>query len=56
MQLDDQLVDQFIHTFYGSGTYSASFWFVGMEEGGGISLEEVTKRLAIWQELGERSG
>lgn len=54
MQLDDRFVDQFIHSFYGYGTYNAGFWFVGMEEGRGNNLDEVSRRLEIWQELGGR--
>ncbi len=32
----------------------ASYWFVGMEEGGGRSLDEVARRLAAWDERGRR--
>lgn len=52
MRLDDKFLDQFIHTFYGSGTYDGSFWFVGMEEGGGGSLDKVLRRLEVWKKLG----
>jgi len=45
MRLDDKFLNQFIHTFYGSGTYDGSFWFVGMEEGGGGSLDKVLSDL-----------
>lgn len=40
-------------TFYGSGNYDGDYWFVGMEEGGGNSLEQVRKRIQTWQDLGE---
>jgi len=54
MHLDDSLLDRFIHTFYGSGTYSGKYWFIGLEEGGGSSFDEVSKRISIWQELGKQ--
>ena len=40
-------------TFYGSGNYSGDYWFVGMEEGGGNDLLQVTNRLNAWIELGK---
>ena len=40
-------------TFYGSGNYSGDYWFVGMEEGGGNSLDQIQKRIQTWQDLGE---
>jgi hypothetical protein len=40
-------------TFYGSGNYSGKYWFIGMEEGGGNTLEQVTKRLNAWIDLGK---
>jgi len=54
VQLDDQLLDEFVHNFYGYGSYSGQFWFIGMEEGGGDSLSEVTKRLETWANRGKR--
>ena len=53
MKLTDELLQQFINTFYGSGNYSGDYWFVGMEEGGGNDLDQVTARLNAWIELGE---
>jgi hypothetical protein len=54
MHLDDSLLDQFIHTFYGLGTYSGKYWFIGMEEGGGNSFDEVSNQVSIWQEFGKQ--
>lgn len=51
MNLDDNLLKQLITTFYGSGNYACDYWFVGMEEGGGNSLERVVKRLETWRKL-----
>ncbi|HSN94245.1 MAG TPA: hypothetical protein VLR89_04180 [Anaerolineaceae bacterium] len=53
MDLNDDLLQQFITTFYGSGNYAGDYWFVGMEEGGGSDLDQVTARLNAWKELGE---
>ena len=33
MNLNDELLQHFMTTFYGSGNYSGDYWFVGMEEG-----------------------
>lgn len=54
MHLDDSLLDQFIHTFYGSGTYSGKYWFVGIEPGGGKGFDEVSRRISVWKELGKQ--
>jgi len=32
--------------------YSGDYWFVGMEEGGGNDLDQVSKRINVWQDLG----
>jgi len=45
---DEQLLEAFISGFYGYGNYQAPYWFVGMEEGGGNTYSEVTKRLEVW--------
>lgn len=51
---DDQLLDEFAHTFYGYGSYQAQYWFVGMEEGGGNSYAEINTRLNIWAKRGKQ--
>ena len=45
---DDQLLKDFMNGFYGYGKYSGGYWFVGMEEGGGNSFENIDKRLKDW--------
>jgi hypothetical protein len=45
---DDQLLHDFIDRFYGYGNYKGDYWFVGMEEGGGNSFEDIEKRLHHW--------
>jgi hypothetical protein len=51
---DDSLLEEFIHTFYGYGNYAGRYWFVGMEEGGGGSYEEINRRLTLWEARGKR--
>jgi hypothetical protein len=47
-QIDDKLLEAYMATFYGYGNYAGRYWFVGMEEGGGNSKEEIVKRLTAW--------
>lgn len=49
MTRDLELIDRFINEFYGYGNYEGEFWFIGMEEGGGKSLDEIQKRLNVWK-------
>lgn len=53
-QLNNQLLDEFVHNFYGYGSHRAQFWFIGMEEGGGDSFSEVARRLETWGSRGKR--
>jgi len=50
--LDDRLLADFMLRFYGYGSFSAPIWFVGMEEGGGADLAELTDRLTAWDQGG----
>jgi hypothetical protein len=50
--LDDALLEEYLHTFYGYGHYAAPYWLVGMEEGGRDSEEEISCRLDIWMKRG----
>jgi hypothetical protein len=45
---DDCLLETFANTFYGYGDYHAPYWFIGMEEGGGDSFDNIKKRLSAW--------
>ncbi|MCA9909957.1 MAG: hypothetical protein KC519_14970, partial [Anaerolineae bacterium] len=53
-RLNDALLKRFMHGFYGYGNLHAPFWFVGMEEGGGKSFDEIATRLRVWQMRGEK--
>jgi hypothetical protein len=50
--LDTQLVLDFTRGFYGYGHFGATYWFVGLEEGGGKSMDEIRQRLSTWAMLG----
>lgn len=54
-RLDENLLDDFMTRFWGYGTLNGDFWFIGMEEGGGASIDEVAKRLNQWERRGRRS-
>lgn len=51
---DEQLLQAFMNGFYGYGNYAAPHWFIGMEEGGGDSFEEIQERLTVWDKRGRR--
>ena len=38
--------------FFGYGHAGAKYWFIGLEEGGGKSMDEIQNRLEAWQTLG----
>lgn len=48
---DDVLLQTFMDRFYGFGDYTAPYWFVGMEEGGGDDLTWA-EGLVPWREKG----
>lgn len=52
--LDSNRLRHFMAQFYGYGTLSSSFWFVGMEEGGGNTEREISERLRQWETLGRQ--
>lgn len=52
--MDDAVLADYISTFYGYGNYEGRWWLVGMEEGGGSTLQEIQKRLQLWDSRGRR--
>jgi hypothetical protein len=50
--LDDTVLEAYIHGFYGHGGYEAKYWFVGMEFGGGGSATEIVDRIQGWHDRG----
>ncbi len=51
--LNDELLVEFAQTFYGYGNYQAPYWFLGMEEGGGNSIDEINRRFSVWAARGK---
>ncbi|HUP60720.1 MAG TPA: hypothetical protein VNA69_09915 [Thermoanaerobaculia bacterium] len=54
-KLDDAAVEAFIKQFYGYGSWAAPVWFVGMEEGGGSSIDEIRRRIGAWTARGRHT-
>ena len=52
LMFDDELLQQYAATFYGYGAYTAPYWFIGMEEGGGNDPEQTIRRIEAWQQRG----
>lgn len=52
--LDDNAIERFAHGFFGYGSWAAPVWIIGMEEGGGGSIEEVSRRMTAWEARGRR--
>ena len=50
--LDPDLVAPFMRGFFGYGNWKAPLWFIGMEEGGGDTLDEIERRLKSWDGRG----
>lgn len=53
--LEPELLKDFIRGFYGYGNLGAKYWFIGLEEGGGTSIDEIQHRLETWDALGRPS-
>jgi hypothetical protein len=49
--IDQQTLSAFMSGFYGYGRWDAPLWFIGMEEGGGNSWEEIARRVSVWEEF-----
>lgn len=47
----DLELDRFANNFLGYGNLNAALWFIGMEEGGGVSKKEIELRLIAWRDL-----
>ena len=50
--LNQEILLNRLEHFWGFGRYESECWFIGMEEGGGDEIQEVSKRLAVWERLG----
>ena len=47
--INTELLQDFMNNFFGYGNLKSDFWFIGMEEGGGNTPEEITSRLEVWE-------
>jgi hypothetical protein len=50
--LNNEILLNRLESFWGFGQYESQYWFVGMEEGGGHEIEEISKRFTTWEKLG----
>jgi len=53
--LNSVLLEEFMGRFFGYGELSAPIWFIGMEESGGESIEEISGRLSAWAAGGKKT-
>lgn len=51
-KIDPELLEKYVSTLLRFGRAEAPYWFVGLEEGGGNSEEEVAGRLQRWARSG----
>jgi hypothetical protein len=52
--LNQEILSDFMNSFLGYGDFDADTWFIGMEEGGGDSVQEVETRIGTWANRGKR--
>ncbi|KAF3983103.1 MAG: hypothetical protein HFP81_09020 [Methylococcales symbiont of Hymedesmia sp. n. MRB-2018] len=52
---DDKLLAEYMDGFWGYGAENAEYWFVGMEEGGGDSFDEINRRIYHWEKRGRNA-
>lgn len=53
-KFNDDLLSDYIEGFWGYGAKNADYWFVGMEEGGGDSFDEISQRIIQWDKRGRK--
>lgn len=54
-KFNEDMLIAFIREFYGYGNWGGDYWFVGLEQGGGNSYDEIQKRLEVWDSNGRPS-
>jgi hypothetical protein len=52
VSFDAALLGAYMNDFYGYGSVTAPYWFVGLEEGGGHDRLDIARRLNQWSDLG----
>jgi hypothetical protein len=50
--LDQSTLHAFMDTFMGYGDLKADTWFIGMEEGGCNTFENIQTRIGVWAKRG----
>ncbi|MDT0685573.1 hypothetical protein [Autumnicola psychrophila] len=46
--IENKILEDYINSFYGYGIWSANYWFVGIEENGGYTIEDTITRINSW--------
>lgn len=46
--IDSKKIEKYCNNFYGYGNWESPIWFIGIEENGGYTEEEVKKRIDSW--------
>ncbi len=54
MALDPDLLRAYAQSFYGYGNYQGKWWLVGLEEGGGETVDDLDWRIKTWASRGRR--
>jgi hypothetical protein len=54
-KMNDELLLQYMSHFAGYGNLHGNYWMIGMEEGGGDTIEEIERRVTIWDESGQNT-
>lgn len=52
--LNPSALNNYMASFYGYGQWSASVWFIGIEEAGGTAEHEIQQRLGVWESRGQK--
>ena len=50
--LDADLLYHYMHRFFGYGSLTAKYWFIGLEEGGVSDIAQLEARLNVWDAAG----
>ena len=53
--MNDNLLLQYMSRFAGYGNLDGDYWMIGMEEGGGDTIEDIVRRVTIWEESGQKT-
>ncbi|RLA40359.1 MAG: hypothetical protein DRR42_25970 [Gammaproteobacteria bacterium] len=53
--MNDDVLLRYMSHFAGYGNLDSDYWMIGMEEGGGDTIENIEKRITIWEESGQNT-